>query len=96
LALSRWGEKIAGAIANLNGVRAVALASEFNNGFVTDGKANRVSVFDLTKLKVRPAAVAADGPSPYPLVHNDGWARSIHVSLLSDSTTPDGAHYVQF
>lgn len=61
-------KKIVGAIAHLDGVYGVALAPDLNKGFITEGKANRVSIFDMTSLKVlattrtgeKPDAVAYD------------------------------------
>ena len=33
------------------GVHGIAIANEFNKGFISDGKGERVVVFDLTSLK---------------------------------------------
>jgi len=45
------GEKIVATIPNLEGTHGVAIADDLNKGFITEGKANRVTVFDLTTLK---------------------------------------------
>ena len=44
-------EKTLGVIDNLVGVHGIAIASEFNKGFISDGKGNTVVVFDLKSLK---------------------------------------------
>lgn len=44
-------EKVIGSIDNMQGVHGIAIANEFNKGFISDGKANSVVVFDLKTLK---------------------------------------------
>lgn len=44
-------EKVVGSIDNMQGVHGIAVANEFNKGFISDGKANSVIVFDLKTLK---------------------------------------------
>src|SRR5882724_4756544 len=44
-------EKSIGSIENMTGVHGIAIAREFNKGFISDGKANTVVVFDLESLK---------------------------------------------
>jgi len=54
------GNKIIGTISGLNGVHGIAIAQEFNKGFITSGKDTSVVVFDLStfgtlaKIKVSP------------------------------------------
>jgi DNA-binding beta-propeller fold protein YncE len=60
--LDTQAKKVVGAISNLEGVHAVALAPEFNKGFVTEGKANRVTIFDLTTLKALTTVPTGDKP----------------------------------
>jgi DNA-binding beta-propeller fold protein YncE len=45
-------EAIIGTIDHLTGVHGIAIAPEFQKGFISDGKANAVVVFDLQSLKV--------------------------------------------
>jgi DNA-binding beta-propeller fold protein YncE len=45
-------EEVVGTIGNLVGVHGIAIAPEFQKGFISDGKANAVVVFDLATLKV--------------------------------------------
>ncbi len=56
--------KIVGDIGGMKGIHGVVLAPEFNRGFVTDGSAAKVWIFDLHTLKVigsAPADPDADG-----------------------------------
>src|SRR5579883_3358969 len=56
--------KIAGNIGGMKAVHGVVIAPEFNRGFVTDGEAAKVWIFDLKTLKVIGSARAdkdADG-----------------------------------
>ena len=45
-------EQIVGTIDQMTGVHGIAIASEFQKGFISDGKANAVVVFDLQTLKI--------------------------------------------
>ncbi|MGH9686651.1 MAG: YncE family protein [Candidatus Acidiferrales bacterium] len=56
--------KIVGTMGGMNVIHGVVLAPEFNRGFVTDGGAAKVRIFDLKSLKVigsAPADKDADG-----------------------------------
>lgn len=56
--------KIVGNIGGMQAIHGVVLAPEFNRGFVTDGRAAKVWIFNLKTLKVTgsaPAAPDADG-----------------------------------
>jgi DNA-binding beta-propeller fold protein YncE len=56
--------KIVATIGGMEGIHGVVLAPEFNHGFVTDGRAAKVWIFDLKTLKVTGSAPAdkdADG-----------------------------------
>ncbi|MQR02639.1 YncE family protein [Glaciimonas soli] len=44
-------DKLIGTIGDTQGVHGVAIAKEFGKGFITDGTANAVAVFDLSTLK---------------------------------------------
>ena len=44
--------RVVGGVANTPGVHGVALAPELNRGFISDGLANTVTVFELSSLKV--------------------------------------------
>jgi DNA-binding beta-propeller fold protein YncE len=45
-------DKIIGNIDQMTGVHGIAIAPEFNKGFISDGKGNAVVVFDLLSFKV--------------------------------------------
>src|SRR6476660_9705383 len=44
--------KLIGTIADTPGVHGVALANEFKHGFTSNGRENKVSMFDATTLKL--------------------------------------------
>src|SRR6185437_3541683 len=51
--------QIVGNIGGMQGIHGVVLAPEFNRGFVTDGRAAKVWIFNLKTLKVIGSAAAA-------------------------------------
>jgi len=56
--------KVIGDIGGMQGIHGIVLAPEFNRGFVTDGRAPKVWIFDLKTLQVTGSAPAdpdADG-----------------------------------
>jgi YVTN family beta-propeller protein len=56
--------KMVGTVGGMEGIHGIVLAPEFNRGFVTDGEAAKVWIFDLKTLKVTGSAPAdkdADG-----------------------------------
>ncbi|MGH9710794.1 MAG: YncE family protein, partial [Candidatus Acidiferrales bacterium] len=56
--------KLVGDITGMEGVHGIVLAPEFNRGFITDGRAAKVVIFDLKTLQVTgsaPAEPDADG-----------------------------------
>ena len=56
--------KIIGDIGGMEGIHGIVLAPEFNRGFVTDGRAAKVWIFNLRTLKMigsAPADKDADG-----------------------------------
>ncbi len=58
------GGKVIGNIGGMKGIHGVVLAPEFNRGFVTDGTAHKLWIFDLKSLKVigsAPTDPDADG-----------------------------------
>jgi DNA-binding beta-propeller fold protein YncE len=55
--------KVLGDIPNTMGVHGIALAPEFGRGFTSNGRANSVTVFDLTSLQtIREIKVNAENP----------------------------------
>ena len=65
--------KSAGKIAGLKLVHGIALAPEFNHGFISDGAANQVVVFDLTTL-AKVGEVAA-GMNPDGIIYDPATKR---------------------
>ncbi|MGH9729924.1 MAG: YncE family protein [Candidatus Acidiferrales bacterium] len=56
--------KVVGDITGMEGIHGIVLAPEFNRGFITDGRAAKVVIFDLKTLQVTGSAPAdpdADG-----------------------------------
>jgi len=49
-------------IPNTNGVHGIALAHEFNKGFISDGRDGTITIFDLETLKVQGTAPAGKNP----------------------------------
>ena len=54
--------KVVGDIPDTPGVHGIALAPELNRGFITNGRGNNVTVFDLKTLKAVSQTPAGDNP----------------------------------
>ncbi|HYX26984.1 MAG TPA: YncE family protein [Pyrinomonadaceae bacterium] len=59
---------VVGDIPNTNGVHGIAIASEFDKGFISDGRDNNVTIFDLKSLKV--LGTAATGKNPDAIIYD--------------------------
>ena len=57
-----------GDIPNTNGVHGIAIAEEFGKGFITDGRDNNVTIFDLKSLKA--VGTAATGKNPDAIIYD--------------------------
>jgi len=55
-------DKVVGNIANTPGVHGIAIASELNRGFTSNGKANSATIFDLKTLKVLGQVETGENP----------------------------------
>jgi DNA-binding beta-propeller fold protein YncE len=66
--------RLTGEIPGTDGVHEVALASGLGKGFSSDGRANTVTVFDLSTLAVR-KRVALHGEKPDAIVYDTASAR---------------------
>lgn len=62
-------EKVTGEITDLQGVHGIAFAPEVNKGFISEGKANRVTVFDLKTLEVT-SKIVIDGKNPDAILYD--------------------------
>jgi DNA-binding beta-propeller fold protein YncE len=88
--LDTQAKTIVATIASLSGVHAVALAPEFNKGFITEGKADRVAIFDLATLKV--VATAPTGKKPDLVFYDEASKRAFAADGESrDLTAIDAA-----
>ena len=77
------GEKL-GSIPTI-GMHGIALAPEFNHGFLSDGKANTVIMFDLKTMKV---LAKIDSPKdPDGIIYDDGSKRVFAFNGDSNSAT---------
>src|SRR5579863_6383469 len=54
--------EVVGDIPNTPGVHGIAIAADFNRGFISDGRANQVTIFDLKTLKETGTAKTGEGP----------------------------------
>jgi YVTN family beta-propeller protein len=68
-------DQILGTIDQLTGVHGIAVAPEFNKGFVSDGKGNAVAVFDLLTLKVI-KIIPISGKDPDAILY-DGFSKQV-------------------
>jgi YVTN family beta-propeller protein len=87
-----------GAIENLQGVHGITIVPKVGKGFITDGKANAVQVFDIKTLKIiksiplsgkKPDAVMYDSYSSQVFSFNGGSnnASVIDVNTLTEKAT---------
>ncbi len=77
--------EVAGKITGLKLVHGIALAPEFNRGFISDGAANQVVVFDLTTL-AKVGEVAA-GMNPDGIIYDPGSKRVFAFNGRSANAT---------
>jgi DNA-binding beta-propeller fold protein YncE len=77
--------EVTGSITGLKLVHGIALAPEFNHGFISDGAANQVVVFDMTTL-AKIGAVAA-GMNPDGIIYDPGSKRVFAFNGRSASAT---------
>lgn len=54
--------KVIGDIPDTSGVHGIALAPELNRGFISDGRANAITIFDLKTLKAIGTAKTGENP----------------------------------
>jgi DNA-binding beta-propeller fold protein YncE len=54
--------EVVGDIPNTPGVHGIAIATEFGKGFISDGQANQVTIFDLKTSKETSTAKTGEGP----------------------------------
>jgi DNA-binding beta-propeller fold protein YncE len=77
--------EVTGTITGLKLVHGIAIAQEFNHGFISDGGANQVVVFDLTTLQ-KVGEVAA-GMNPDGIIYDPGSKRVFAFNGRGESAT---------
>jgi len=79
-------DTLIGTIPNLNGVHGVAFANEFNKGFISNGRNNSVTVFDLKTLNVLDS-IKIDGIGPDAIVYDTFTKRVFTLNGKSNNST---------
>jgi DNA-binding beta-propeller fold protein YncE len=69
--------KMIGTISDLKGVHGIALAPEFNKGFITNGKDSSVTIFDL-KTYTKLANVKVTGANPDAILY-DSFSKKVFI-----------------
>jgi YVTN family beta-propeller protein len=88
-------EQIIGTIDQLTGVHGIAIATEFQKGFISDGKANAVVVFDLNTLKTI-KTIAISGKDPDAIMY-DAYSKQVFTfnGDSQDASVIDASTLVQ-
>src|SRR5262249_58256434 len=77
---------VVGEIPNTNGVHGIALAFDAGKGFVSDGRDNKVTMFDLKTLK--PTGEVKTGQNPDAIIYDDGSKRVFAFNGGSSYSSP--------
>src|SRR5437870_2614124 len=77
--------EVVGDIPNTNGVHGIALANEFDKGFISDGRDNNVTIFDPKTLRV--LGTAATGKGPDAIIYDPGSKRVFTFNAGSKDAT---------
>jgi len=78
-------DKVVGEIPDTPGVHGIALAPEFNRGFVSNGRSNNVTIFDLKTLAT--VGHAAAGQNPDAIIYDPGSKRVFAMNGRSGDVT---------
>ncbi|HTB32367.1 MAG TPA: YncE family protein [Bacteroidia bacterium] len=78
--------KLVDSITGLNGVHGIALAAEYNKGFITEGKDTAVTVFDMSTHKVL-AKIKVTGLGPDAIVYDKFTKRIFTMNGHGQSAT---------
>src|ERR1700720_1494909 len=76
---------LVGDIPNTNGVHGIAIASDMDKGFISDGRDNAVTIFDLKTLKI--LGTAATGKNPDAIIYDPASKRVFTFNGGSNDTT---------
>jgi len=79
-----------GYVPNTKGVHGIAIAHEFNNGYVSDGQANNITVFDLKTNQVLKTVTAGTNPDA---IFYDDYSKKVYAfnGRSKDATVVDAA-----
>jgi DNA-binding beta-propeller fold protein YncE len=77
--------KVVGEIPGIEGVHGIAVAPELGRGFITSGRSNDVTIFDLKTLK--PVGKVAAGADPGPVVFEPKTGRVFAFNLGAEDGT---------
>ncbi|HEX7529732.1 MAG TPA: hypothetical protein VF333_01215, partial [Pyrinomonadaceae bacterium] len=81
---------VVGDIPNTNGVHGIAIAPDMDKGFVSDGRDNTVTIFDVKTLKI--LGTAATGKNPDAIIYDPASKRVFTFNGSSkDATAIDAA-----
>ena len=78
--------KVIGEIDNLNGVHGIAFADEFGKGFISNGRSNTVTVFDLKTNKTIDS-ISVNGKNPDAIVYDPFTKRIFTFNGHSSNST---------
>ncbi|MGI8468458.1 MAG: YncE family protein [Pyrinomonadaceae bacterium] len=83
-------EKVVGEIPNTNGVHGIAVAEDLGRGFISDGRDNAVTIFDLKTLKT--LSTVPVGKNPDTIIYDSASKRVFAFNAgSSDITAIDAA-----
>ena len=82
---TKTGE-VSGKITDLHGVHGIAIAAEFNRGFISNGQSNSVTIFDLKTLSKIGEDVPA-GTNPDAIIYDPGSKRVFAFNGRSSNAT---------
>src|SRR5437763_10537172 len=77
--------KVVGDIPETPGVHGIAIAPELNKGFISNGRGNTVTIFDLKTLK--PLGTVATGENPDDICYDAGTSRVFVFNGRSENAT---------
>jgi DNA-binding beta-propeller fold protein YncE len=76
---------VVGDIPNTNGVHGIAIAPEFDKGFISDGRDGTITIFDLQTLK--PTGTAPAGKNPDAIIYDPASKRAFAFNGTSKDAT---------
>lgn len=79
--------EVVGKITGLKGIHGVALAPEFDRGFISNGGANSVTIFDLKTLQKIGEDVPTGGMNPDAIIYDPGSKRVFAMNGRSANVT---------